>query len=241
MTGINLPSEQEKQQAMMAWQAQASQAQMSGQPAPEKPKMPPSWEEVIQVLRDDKQRTFKIDIETDSTVAASIESDMQGLRDVLTSLNQVMQGFGPAVQMGAMPVDALKEIMLVVTRRAKMGNAVEDAFDKIKQPPPQEQKPQDNSLEVEQLRQQGDMQKAQVDAQTAMQKEQLKAQADAQNKQIEAQRDIELEKMRLDNAYRIAIDTANIQRQTALDVAQINQQTTIQSSQISASNQNTND
>lgn len=241
MTGINLPSEQEKQQAMMAWQAQASQAQMNGQPAPEKPKMPPSWEEVIQVLRDDKQRTFKIDIETDSTVAASVESDMQGLRDVLTSLNQVMQGFGPAVQMGAMPVDALKEIMLVVTRRAKMGNAVEDAFDKIKQPPPQEQKPQDNSLEVEQLRQQGDMQKAQVDAQTAMQKEQLKAQADAQNKQIEAQRDIELEKMRLDNAYRIAIDTAKIQRQTALDVAQINQQTTIQSSQISASNQNTND
>jgi hypothetical protein len=111
-----------------------------------------------------------------------------------------MQGFGPAVQMGALPVEALKEIMLTITRRAKMGNAVEDAFDKIKQPPPppQEEKPQDNSLQVEQVRQQGDMQKAQFEAQTDMQKEQIKAQADAQNKQLEAQRDIQMEQMRLE-------------------------------------------
>lgn len=240
MTGIKLPTQEEKDQAMMQWQQQAMQAQQSQQPPPPQPELPPSWEEVIQVLRDDKQRTFKVDIETDSTVAASVESDMAGLRDVLTALSQTIQGFGPAVQMGAFPVEALKEIMLSITRRAKMGNAVEDAIDKIKQPPPppQEQKPEDNSLQVEQLRQQGAMQKAQMDAQTSMQQDQLKAQTEAQNKQVDAQRDIQLEQMRLENAYRIAIETANIQRQTALDVAQINQQTTIQASQITSQESN---
>jgi hypothetical protein len=241
MTGIKLPTQAEKDQAMMEWQQQSMQAQQTGQQPPPQPELPPSWEEIMQVLRDDKQRTFKVDIETDSTVAASVESDMAGLRDVLTALSQTIQGFGPAVQQGAFPVDALKEILLTITRRAKMGNAVEDAIDKIKQPPPppQEQQPQDNSLQVEQLKQQGDMQKAQIDAQTGMQKEQLKAQTDAQIKQAEAQKDIQLEQMRLENAYRIAIETANIQRQTALDVAQINHQTTLQASQISAANQAT--
>lgn len=238
MTGIKLPTQEEKDQSMMQWQQQAMQAQQSQQPPSPQPELPPSWDEVIQVLRDDKQRTFKVDIETDSTVAASVESDMAGLRDVLTALSQTIQGFGPAVQMGAFPVEALKEIMLTITRRAKMGNAVEDAIDKIKQPPPQEQKPEDNSMQVEQLRQQGAMQKAQMDAQTSMQQDQLKAQTEAQNKQVDAQRDIQLEQMRLENAYRIAIETANIQRQTALDVAQINQQTTIQASQITSQESN---
>lgn len=238
MTGIKLPTQAEKDQAMMQWQQQAQQAQMQGQQPPPQPNMPPSWEEVIQVLRDDKQRTFKVDIETDSTVAASVESDMQGLRDVLTALSQTMQGLGPAVQMGALPVDALKEILMTITRRAKMGNAVEDALDKIKQPPPPQQEKQqpDNSLQVEQIKQQGEAQRHQQSLQADMQKEQQSKLAD-----------LELERMRQDaedkrEAMRIAADRetriilANIAKEQAVLVAQINQQTTLQTSQLTAAN-----
>lgn len=191
MTGLKLPTGQEKQQAMAQWQMQAQQAQAQGQPAPLQPDLPPSWDEVIQVLRDDKMRTFKIDIETDSTVAASMESDMSGLRDVLTALTQVMQGFGPAVQMGAMPVEALKEIMLTITRRAKMGNAVEDAFDKIKQPPPPqpEPQPQDNTLQVKQME---------------LQHEQQIGGQNAQLKQAEMQQNASLEMAKMQHTERLA-------------------------------------
>lgn len=187
MTGIKLPSMQEKQMALM-------QAQQSGQPAPQ---LPPSWEEVIQVLRDDKLRTFKVDVETDSTIAQSIESDMSALRDVLTACVQLVEGFGPAVQMGAMPVEALKEMILAVTRRAKLGNAVEDALEKIQQPqPPQQQ--QDNSLQVEQTKQQGQMQL-----------EQARMQSDHQIKSAELQHEQQMESMRLQHEYyKLDADTA---------------------------------
>jgi hypothetical protein len=205
--------------------------------------MPPSWEEVIAVMRDDKLRTFKVDIETDSTVAASVESDMAGLRDVLTALNQVMQGFGPAVQMGAMPVEALKEIMLTITRRAKMGNAVEDAFDKIKQPPPppQEQQPQDNSLQVKQMElqhsqqvEQGKAQMQQAESQQNAQLEQAKMMHEAQMKQFEVQANQQMEQARIESENDLKWRIAQLQAETSVVVANINAAQKAQSDAMSA-------
>jgi hypothetical protein len=166
MTQIKLPSMQDK---MMA--------QQQGQQIPQ-----PTWEEVMQLLRDDKQRTFKIDIETDSTIAASIEEDMQGLRDVLGGIVELIQGLGPAVQMGAMPIEAVKELIMTITRRAKMGNAVEDALDKIQQPPPQ-QAEQDNAPQVEQIKQEAESQRL---AQTQQHETQLRQMEMAHEQQVEA-------------------------------------------------------
>lgn len=241
MTGLKLPMQAEKDQAIQQWQVQAQQAQMQGQPPPPQPDMPPSWEEVIQVLRDDKMRTFKVDIETDSTVASSMESDMSGLKDVLTALSQVMQSFGPAVQMGAMPVDALKEIMLAITRRAKMGNAVEDAFDKIKQPPPpqQEQQQPDNSMQVEQVKQQAEGQRHQATLQSDQLKLQAEQQLALQLEAIKQEAEDRREAMRLQKDQETKLLLANISKQQAIEVAEINQQTTLQASQISAANKAT--
>lgn len=194
MTGLKFPTGAEKQQAMMQWQQQAMQAQMQGQQPPPQPQLPPSWDEITQVLRDDKLRTFKVDVETDSTIAGSLESDMQGLKDVLGTLTQVIQGFVPAVQMGALPVEAMKEILLSVTRRAKMGNAVEDAIDKIQQPPPppQQQQPQDNSLQIKQM----ELQHSQQVEAAKTQLEQVKLQQSQQIEQIKGEQALQLERMK---------------------------------------------
>jgi hypothetical protein len=176
MTQIKLPTPQDKMMALQQYQEAKKQGQQV--PEPEVLKLP-TWEEVIQLLRDDKQRTFKIDIETDSTIAASIEEDMQGLREVLTGIVEVVQGLGPAVQMGAMPIDALKEIILTICRRAKMGNAVEDALDKIQQPPPQAQQ-QDNSAQVEQMKQQAENERLAQSQNHEMQMKQMELQHEAQ-------------------------------------------------------------
>lgn len=209
MTGLKYPTGEEKQQAMMQFQQQmmqyqqmqqqAQMAQQQGQqapqlpPPPQQPQLPPSWDEITQVLRDDKLRTFKVDVETDSTVASSMEADMAALKDVIGSVGQMIQQFGPAVQMGYLPVEAMKELLMAVTRRAKLGNAVDDAFDKIKQPPPPPQQ-QDNSLQVEQMRQQADQAKMQAD----MQAKQQQAQMDAQLEQMKLQNEQAMEQQRLE-------------------------------------------
>ena len=243
MTGLKFPTGEEKQQAMMQWQQQAQQAQLQQQPPPPQPDIPPSWDEILQVMRDDKLRTFKIDVETDSTVAASVESDMAGLKDVLMSLNQIMQGFGPAVQMGALPVEALKEVMLAVTRRAKMGNAVEDAFDKMKQPPPppQEQPPQDNSLQVKQMEiqhsQQVEAQGAQLEQaklQHSAQLEQAKMDHVERVKQFEVQANQQMEQMRLDAENDLKWRIAQLQAETSVVVANIGAAQKSQSDAMSA-------
>lgn len=94
----------------------------------------PTIEDVLGVLRSDGMRQFRVDIETSSTVAASIESDMSGLREVLGGLVEFWNGSAGAVQAGALPIDAVKAISLEVVRRSRMGVSVEDAIDQIRAP-----------------------------------------------------------------------------------------------------------
>ena len=141
MTNLQFPTEQQKQMALM-------QAQATGQPPPPDLANAVTWEQIIQAIRDDRLRSYKIDVETDSTVAGSLEGDMQGLSEVVTAIGGAMQVFAPLVQGGFMPVEAAKEIVLSITRRAKMGISVEDALEKIQQPPPPPQEQQQRACSM---------------------------------------------------------------------------------------------
>lgn len=272
MTLIKMPHQpqidQQKMAAMQQYAMQAHMAQMQGQQPPPPPQFPPdpiTWDAVCAAMKDDATRTYKVDIETDSTLSATQDSDMEGLKEVLTGVQQIMTGFGPAVQQGAMPVEVLKELMLVVIRRAKMGSAVEDAFEKIKQPPPP---PDPNAgkaqaqIQIEQAKLQAagvanqqqlqfEQQKAQIDAQVEAHKQQVQAQQVAQQQQLEAQREdmqqrneAALEQMRIASDERMRAMEMQVkdlisQRDSAvkLEVAELAAQTTLQTAQISAANQ----
>lgn len=147
MTGLQFPTALQKQQAQLLLQA-AQQVQQQGQQIPqeaaqkieflqEQMKMP-SWEDVLGVLQSDMQREYRVDVETDSTVAENLQQDMEGLREVVGGLVEFWQGAGPAVQAGALSIDAVKSISLVIARRARMGLEVEDALEEgFQQPRPQ--------------------------------------------------------------------------------------------------------
>jgi len=152
MTGIQLPSAQEKQ--MM---------EMQGQQLPV-----PSWEEAIQVMQDDSLRSFRIDIETDSTVQAQIAEDQQAFAAGVQAITGFLQGVAPAVMSGAFPVEAAKAIIMGWARRSKLGREVEDALEGIKAPQPAQQ-PEDNSAQVEQMRMQQEAQIKQAEMQQAQQ------------------------------------------------------------------------
>jgi hypothetical protein len=221
MTLVQLPHQAELdaeklrlEQMGQQYQMQAQQAQMTGQqpppPPPEleklKQPMPISWEKVVEAMRSDATRTYRIDIETDSTLSATQDDDMQGLQQVLKGLADLMMAFGPAVEKGAMDIGMLKELMLVVCRRAKMGTAVEDVIAKLKQPPPPkdpeagkieamkalEQFKGELTLKIEQAKltskQQADQFDSQLKAQVEQQKQESQAQQNQHQQVLESQR-----------------------------------------------------
>jgi DNA polymerase III gamma/tau subunit len=218
------------QQAQMQAQQQPPQP---GQPAPQMPPPPPdvpAWEEIVQVLRDDAQRSYKIDIETDSTIAATVDQDMQSLQQVTQAMGVVLKEFMPLVQMGDLPIDAMKELLMTISRRARFGNALEDALDKMQQPPPKPQE-QDNSAQVAQIKAQSDQQAQQADQQHSAQLEQMKMQHEAQMEQGKQQGAAMVEQMRMEHASQLA------QAQTSFDEwkAKLDAETKIAVAEIAAS------
>ncbi len=213
----------------------AQGGQMMGQPMPP-PQRPtpeqmamldkPSWEQVISLMRNNVQRSYRVDIETDSTIAGSLESDMAGLAQVMQAIAGFMEQTAPLVQAGAMPFEAQKEILMSMTRRAKMGMVVEDAIDKIQQPPPP-QPQQDPAIQVQQMKNQADAQKFQAQQQADAQKWQMQQQADERAKQM----DMQIEQQRL--AMGVQVDKQKLQNQMA--VAQHAQQ--VQAQQVMQQNQ----
>lgn len=141
MTGLQLPTQQQKAMMQQMVEQQAQQGAMMGQPpAPPPPQlMLPAWEDVMAALRVDVMRASRIDIETDSTIAETLDRDMRGLAEITEAIGQLIAGSAPAVQSGMLPVDAVKEFAITISRRARMGLAVEDALEKIQQPPPMQQ------------------------------------------------------------------------------------------------------
>ena len=213
MTLVDLPSQQqvdqEQHRVIQQWHQQAMQAQQQGQQPPPQPQFPQvvTWEAVMEAMHNDATRTYRIDIETDSTIAATQDADMAGLRDLLGGITQFIQGVGPAVQAGAIPMEAVKAIIGVVTRRARMGTVVEDALEKFQQPA-QQPDPEAAKAQAAQQQQQAQMQHEaqleQMKAQNTAQLEQAKMQmqneqhnqqlqADLQAKQTEAQFSMQLE------------------------------------------------
>ena len=122
MTGLNYPGFQEKQQAQQALQAQQAQvqaqmqmAQAQGIQPPGPPPQPdphllqiaqsPAWEEILALLQNDLQRSYRIDIETNSTVDIEATEDKKDLSEVLQAISQFLSSIGPLVQNGSMPFD----------------------------------------------------------------------------------------------------------------------------------------
>ena len=241
MTGLNFPTDIEKKQVQLSMQANPQQAQQMQQAM-----QVPSWEQIQAVLSSDMEREFRVDVETNSTVAETLSNDMQGLQEVLTAIVRFWEGVGPAVQAGAVSIDAVKAITMTIVRRARMGLEVEDALESGLQQP----KPQADPNAA----------KAQAEAQK-MQYEQALAQRDQQHQQMMAQREAELEQQR--QAHQAQMDEmkaarddqrkhtqmlmdaafqkfkALLEAQTKIEVAEITAGATVSAAQVSGAKEAT--
>lgn len=185
---------------------------MTGKPVPP---------EVMQLLRDDKMRGFRIDIETDSTVQADEEREQQNVVEFLGATSQYFQTAAEVAQIGGGP--ALKMMMEAYkagARRFKMGRelegVIEESVDELVQaasqprPDPAQQEAQAD-MQAKQAELQFKQQVAQLESQIRQQQSQMdliikkvEAEAGVQIKRAEKEAQMEIERDKAINDAEIA-------------------------------------
>lgn len=242
MTGLPFPMMEEKQQAQQQlamlkqqYEAMAQQAQMTGQQPPAPPQIPPelqqaaampSMEEVLDLLKNDTMRSYRIDIETNSTVDAEATEDKQDISELLNAISQFVNGMSPMVQSGTMPFEVVQSMLLAVVRRYRFGGELEDQLKQMKKPeggnPEQLKKQQDEVNKA--------MEKVKQDTAVLAQKQQqadLALQAQKQQQDLDAQRaamDLDMERKQLDMEKAFALKEIEMQKSFTLKEIQMAQQ-----------------
>lgn len=192
ITGVELPTAEEKQQATAMLQQMKMQQQMSQQqqvpPPPEQLLLAaslPSWEDLLALMKDDLHRNYKVDIETNSTVDAEATEDKKDVSEFLNALAQFLNGVFPIVQNGMLPFESMKGILGAVTRRFKFGTDVEDALDKMQppKPPPEAQQGQQDAAAQKQ-KMETELQMQQMEVQLKQKETEARLSAIAQEQQI---------------------------------------------------------
>lgn len=158
----------------------------------------PKWSDVLAMLRDDMQRAFRIDIETNSTVEPEAVEDQKNIAELMATLGQFLQGLGPLVQSGVMPFEVAQSMMLAISRRYRFGSEIEDQIKAMKPPAPQDngeaQKAQQQLQDAEQARRDAEMKLQVSEAEKKLMAQEIKL--------SEKERDLEVRE------HKLAIETS---------------------------------
>jgi len=249
ITGVKLPSAADKMQIQQALQQQPmppAQPPQPGQP-PQQPQLPPqvkqilespTWEDVIAFLRNSVQRQYRIDIETDSTLADDVKQDKAELAEIMTGLTQMIQALTPAVTGGFLPFDAAKSFIIAFVARFRLGQEVEDTLLKAVQPPPPGQQDQDAAKQQQQM----EMQQAQQEFQMKQQQDQQRMQME-QAKMVNDQRMMQMELEMAERKHAMEMEKMALQHQVDMESIAAKRQATADAAQakiIAAQVQNVN-
>lgn len=149
------------------------------------------WPVAMQLFKSEAM-TFRIDIETDSTIRADMTRNQQQMTEFLTGTGQFAQAVSGLVQgmpqyaQQALPV--LVEVYTAFARKFKLGKQAEDALDSLSSIAQQlKQNPQPEKPDPAAQKAEAEMQTMQAKAQLDQQSQQAKLQFDAQAKQQEMQ------------------------------------------------------
>ena len=168
--------------------------------------------EVRMMLQDDLQRQYRIDIETDSTVAPDEERDQQNMADALQAVTAFIQAMGPLIQQG-LPMQLALQLLKTYLRKFKWGQEVEDTLTQLERNPPQPKPdPEQQKMQAEmQMKQQ----QAQLDAQQQQQEMALKV------KELELKLQEMVMKLQFEKAKsEQELQTAQVQAQSDQQIAQ---------------------
>lgn len=188
MTGLPFLLQPKVQALQMQAQAIASQ----GQPVPPELQAQlsmPTWQQILELLRNDILRSYRIDIETNSTVEPEAAEDQEAIMKMLGAMGQAMNGIAPLVANGSMPFEVAKNIMLVVARRFRYGDQFEDAVNAMQPPKPPDQGAQQaeaakKELDLQKKQQTSEIQFASQKGQMDVEKSKMAAEVELMKKEM---------------------------------------------------------
>ncbi len=225
MTGLPYHTKESKEQVTRQIQLLQTQQQEIPQPLQDQAQLP-MWSEVLAMLKDDVQRAYRIDIESNTTVQPEATEDQKNIAEVMNALAQYMNGVAPLVSNGSLPFEAAQSMMLAISRRFRFGSEIEEHILKMKAPEKEDPK------QAEAAKQQADMQAKQAEAEikgkakeVELQAESAKFQAEkqfeamTQDKDIQAKKELQVEE--LASKERIAKSVAQISANAQLATAKM--------------------
>ena len=215
------------------WQQNASQAAQQGIPPPPPPQPQPDpaeqiWQQAVQLIRDEKRRGFRIDIETDSTIARNANEMAEQRTAFLESAGNFMERSLPLAQAFPAIQPLVGEMLLFAVRGFNAGRTLESAFeDAVESMEQQQQQAAENpqpdpnqvAAEADQAKMQQQGQLDQAKAASEQQRIQAKAEADSQQAQIAMQlkqAEVEAKMREIEAKMEQAELMAGIERQKAM-------------------------
>lgn len=170
--------------------------------------------QACRLIKSDKLRGFRIDIETDSTVPVDKDNEQKNRVEFIGAVGQYLQGVLPAVETGAIPIKLAREGLLFVVRGFKVGTELEEVLEELGENADEAQ--QLGQLKQIQAQLQEQLQQLQQENQKLQQQnEQLKVGAAVKQQAAEAQAQT--------NQFS-AQNKANLEQQSAAQEAQLDQQ-----------------
>jgi hypothetical protein len=125
--------------------------------------------ELEKLIKNDKLRTFAIDVETDSTIKIDQQQEKADRIEYIRSISEFSNSFFPMVQAGIITRDAFKQFMLFISKPFKVGRMVEESL--IAQEEQEEKGPS-----AEEMLAQAEIQIKQQELQLKAQKQEIDAQ-----------------------------------------------------------------
>lgn len=170
-------------------------------------------EKAVEALLRDEMSSFRIDIESDSTVRSDMTRNMEQMNQFLGATSQYAQAIGGLVQTVPQALPTATEIFISFARNFRLGKTAEDALESLSQLAAQAaEQPQEDP---EQAKAQAEMQAVQMKAQA----DQAMAQANIQIKQM----DVKLREMEL-QIKSVELQMKQIEGQNAGAELQVKQQ-----------------
>lgn len=169
MTGIKGVDPMKKQQAAML-----EQQGMQLPPQVKDEVDGPTWEEILRIMRDDKARSYHVDVESDSTVFEDAEGEKKARMEFVDAMGAFLERALPVVQAAPEMTPMVFEALEFMVRGFKIGRTFEDVIEETKE----------NILASQKAAEQ---QQQQAPPDPAMMKVQAEAQAKEKQLQMEGQ------------------------------------------------------
>jgi hypothetical protein len=87
--------------------------------------------QIESLLKSDILRSYKIDIETDSTIAGDMNQETQQRAQIVSSITQFIGMSAPLIQQGALPLETAKALLTFALQPAKISSELQDALELI--------------------------------------------------------------------------------------------------------------